>query len=389
MTKIELDDRPSDPVEEPAEEPRAPAPAVVPPPPPPAPPPAKIVDDEELPPPRTREIPEEVRDLLAQFGDESGYIMKIERAYPMEDAGFLYSVPLDSSFSEEEIKRTCGGRVFRLKVYDTQNHYVTCRTVRIDDVPRRDGIPIVHKKDEDEKKPSELGELAGVLREMLTRQQAAQERQQALIEKLLLEGSGDSGGDQPDALGMLEQTAAVIAAVREMAPSVGAGGDGGGGDTSSALMLKFGEKLLDKLDSKKEEKKAPAAAAPTKTIRILRGGPPAPPGAPRAPRPAAPPAPHLPESTPAPAVTRRPPDPPPLAAAAELLEAPAPPLAAVPDDDETVDESSTEEGFEITPDDVLEGLSAMPLEEAAQVVRGLFHKLTPADQEKAVKIIIS
>ncbi len=392
MSMIELDDGPSTPPETPAEAPRAPAPAVVPtPPPPPDLPrsPAEIEEEDELPPSRTREVPEEVRDLLSQFGDDAGFMLKIERAYPMEDAGFQYSVPLDSSFSEEELKRTCGGRVFRLKVYDGQNKYVTCRTVRIDDVPRRDGVPIVHKKDEEEKKPSELGELAGVLREMLTRQQAAQERQQALIEKLLLEGTGDGGGDQPDALGMLEQTAAVIAAVREMAPSVGAGGEGAG-DASSALMLKFGEKLLDKLDSKKDEKKKEAPATPGKTIRILRRGPAAPPGAPRSPVPPGRPAP------PPPAAAAAPPAPPPPAAAAAPLPpelekdfGPSPPLSAVPDEDAGVDESSTDEGFEITPDDVLEGLSSMPLEEAAQVVRGLFHKLTPADQEKAVKIIIS
>lgn len=388
---LELDDSPPTPPETPAEAPRAPAPAVVPPPPPPPDlprSPADLEDEEELPPSRSREVPAEVQDLLSQFGDDGGFMLKIERAYPMEDAGFQYSVPLDSSFSEEELKRTCGGRVFRLKVYDGQNKYVTCRTVRIDDVPRRDGVPIVHKRDEDEKKPSELGELAGVLREMLTRQQAAQERQQALIEKLLLEGGGDGGGEQPDALGMLEQTAAVIAAVREMAPSVGAGGEGGG-DASSALMLKFGEKLLDKLDSKKEEKKKESPAPPGKQIRIIRRAPADPPrdhppGRP-APIPAA-----------LPIAAAAPPAPPPPAAASERIPpelgeelGPAPPLAAVPDAEESVDISATVEGFEITPEDVLEGLSSMPLEEAAQVVRGLFHKLTPSDQEKAVKIIIS
>ena len=342
----------------PAPSPRAPAPS-------PRAPSFQLEEEEETPPPAARHVPDEVSRLLEQFGADGGYYVKIERAHPLEYAGYQLTVPLDEHLSEEEIKRTCGGRTFRLKVFDAQNHYVTCRTLRIDDVPKRNGKPIIDTPEPAPATPapqSEIAQLLPLFREMLDRQQAAQERQAEMLERVILEGigGGGGGGEAPGAIDVLQQTAAVVNAVRELSPALG--GQSSGDDPTSSLMLKFGEKFLDRMEGKNEQREAPPAARRV----VRRAAPPALPAAPAAAPAAAPP--------PAPPPAAAPPPSPPPAA--------APALEAVPD----VDDSAT---AEITEEDIFEGLSSMPVEEAAAVVRRLFHELSEADQMKAARIITS
>ena len=365
-------------------------------PPPPRPPVVHAAPPAERPAPPPRVIPDEVTALLEQFGEDAGYTVRIERAYPMECAGYQYTVPLDNALNEDEIKRTCGGRVFRLKVYDPNFRYVTQRTIRIDADPLRDGKPIVDAPAK-ASAPSEISELAGVLREMLTRQQAAAERQQALIEKLLLEPADMGGDDRPDAIGVLEQTAAVIAAVKNMAPSLGGGGEGGE-DPQHSLILKFGEKLLDRWDDKEGKKDGNGNGKddrpPGRTIQIYRrppalaGAPPAP-GAPPGVRPGAPPGP------PAPPGARAQEDPP-LAAASSASEEELEPVgsSAVDQAEELEaggldDSSNSVPELDGDPEAIAAALRGMPVERAALIVKGLLGSLSPADQEKAVKIVVS
>lgn len=348
--------------------------------------------------------------FLSGFG--RGFQVSIVRTAPVWCAGYLATLPMDHGITLSEIRESYGGRRFQLRILTDGGKYVTMRTVLISDVPRDEGRPIasLDKRTDDAKpnpappaSPAGFGELAGVLRDLLASQQAASERQAAMIERLIAQPAAQVQAAIASPLEQIQQLGDIVAAVRELSPQIAPAAEGGGGED---VMLKLAGKLIEKWTDKKGDgaQRSPQlppgrGAAPPAARRppmIIRGGP-RPPGVP--------PAPSTTPAAPA-AIT---PNPTTIAAmhearamdaergdeehAAIAAEEPTPnpdALALEHDNDPTSSTgddvlSSDEDGY--TAEDVEEMLIEMPLDDAAEVIRNVFDRLDDAGKERAIAIV--
>lgn len=332
--------------------------------------------------------------FLSGYG--RGFQVSIVRTAPVWCAGYLTTLPLDHGITLNEIRESYGGRRFQLRIQTDQGRYVAMRTVLISDVPRDNGKPITNLERSDDAPrpnpaPAPSNELASVLRDLLAAQTAAAERQSQMIERLLsAKPVAQAQAAIANPLEQIQQLGDLIAAVRELSPAAtvaeaASGGDGGG----EAVMMKLAEKLISKFGSGGgERREAPRRALPPGPPRrppmiIKAPRPPAiaPAAPPRAPAPAAP---HV-------AIAAAPSSP----SAEEIAEA-AEPVANPAPVSSDVDFSSTgaselpneESADEYTADDVAALLEGMPVDDAAEVMRDVFDKLSPEDKERAIAIFM-
>lgn len=316
--------------------------------------------------------PADVDQFLSQFG--SGHMVQIKRTAPLWCTGYITNVPLEHGLTLQEIRESYGGRRFRLRVMNERGTYVTQRTIEIADVPRENGVPIVNlDRGVEPEKPaappaparSELGEFAGVMRDLMAQNQMMFARQSEIVEKLLLAPPEPEPAPLalPNPIDSVGQTIDLIASIRDLFPAAVASTAPEGEGTAQYLAI--AEKILDKLANKRG---APAASSRAGRGRVvIRGG--ARSGAPAG----------LP--TRSPAIPAAPP------------AAPLAPVAGVDDSGISgarapVDESSTLAPIELGPEDVTEALLSMPLDTAAAAIRDVFAALPPAAQKRAVDILL-
>lgn len=364
-----------------------------------------FVDDEPTPIEVVDVIPEKAGDsaaidsFLAGFG--RGFQVQIVRTAPLWCAGFVATLPLDHGISLAEIRESYGGRRFQLRIIKETGGYVAQRTVLISDVPRDNGRAITELDRSPEPKappaPSGLGELAGVLRDLLAGQQQQAARQAALFERLILTPPAQQVA-QLGALDQIRELGGVIQAVRDLTPAVAEGAEDGG----MGSMAKLAESLISKMGDRRQPA-PPRQLPPNRGPRVFRAPPRAAPPRAAPPRaaPVANPAPIV--SPEAPIVSPDAPIVPNDTTIAAMEEARAMDSATAiaepnpaPDSSSTVDCSSTvggeladeeeEDGF--TSDDVGDMLGEMPLDDAADVIRGFFERLPVEDQQRAAAIFL-
>jgi len=373
-----------------------------------------LLDGDDATPIKVRDvIPESASDsaaidtFLCGFG--RGFQVQIVRTAPLWCAGFIATLPLDHGITLSEIRESYGGRRFQLRIIKETGGYVAQRTVLISDVPRDNGHAITELDRSPETKappaPSGLGELAGVLRDLLAAQQTQAARQAALFERLILTPPAAPAA-QLGALDQIRELGGVIQAVRDLTPAVAEGSEDGG----MGSMAKLAESLISKMG---ERRQAPPRQLPPRPPRVFHAPPrPAPPRPPRVfhapPRPAPPrpapvanPAPIV--SPDAPIVSPDAPIVPNATTIAAMEEARAMDDATAiaepnpaPDSSSTVDFSSNdggeladgEEDDGYTSEDVGDMLEEMPIDDAAEVIRGFFERLPVEDQQRAAAIFL-
>lgn len=323
----------------------------------------------------------EIDSFLSGYG--SGYQVCVIRTAPLWCAGFLTTVPLDHGISLAEIKESWGGRRFQLRIQSQTGKYIAMRTTQIADVPRENGQPITQldhvgpgaamREAAAASSPvpggasADVALLAGVVRDVMT-------RQQSLLERMMLAPPEAPLAFPPQrsAADAIAEVAGMMNAIKEIA-----GGFGNAPDASSAtdaIQMKMFEKLIDKWgDKRTAERDQPRRQAPErqKPRVVIR----------HVPAPAA--------SGSAPAASGSPPGAP--APGPEAAAASSPPgaqpgahLATVPE--EGVDESATV--GELTTEDITDALLDMPVEQAARAIREVFDNLRPHEQQQAVDILL-
>lgn len=330
--------------------------------------------------------------FLSGYG--RGFQVSIVRTAPVWCAGYLTTLPLDHGITLNEIRESYGGRRFQLRIQTDQGRYVAMRTVLISDVPRDNGKPITNlERSEDTPRPNPApaasNELASVFRDLLAAQTAAAERQAQMIERLLSQPVQHAQAAIANPLEQIQQLGDLISAVRELSPApvaeAASGGDGGG----EAVMMKLAEKLISKFGSgggerREAQRRALPPGPPRRPPMIIKAQrPPAIVAAP----PPRPPAPAAPLAAPAAA---------PSSPSAEEIPEVAEPVANPAPASSTVDFSSTgdrelpneESAEEYTADDVAALLEGMPVDDAAEVMRDVFDKLSPEDKERAIAIFM-
>ena len=344
--------------------------------------------------------------FLSGYG--RGFQVSIVRTAPVWCAGYLTTLPMDHGITLNEIRESYGGRRFQLRILTDSGKYVAMRTVLISDIPRDDGKPIATldrgtpeaPRANPAAAPSGFGELAGVLRDLMSAQQAASERQHDMLERLISNPAAQVQAAIASPLQQIKELGEVIAAVRDMTPAAAVAEGGGllGGAGGEDLMMKLAEKLITKWGSG-GDKKAAAAAQPQPPGRA--------PGARRAPiiiqgpRPAGIPAPRHAPIVPNPttiaamqeartmgqpaAVPIPVPIPAPLDTPSGSGSAPAPvnnpaTVLEAPDDGD--------DGDEYTAEDVRDLLAGMPVDDAAEVIRDVFDGLDDEGKQRAVRIMM-
>jgi len=312
---------------------------------------------------------EELDQFLAQFG--AGYQAQLHRAAPLWAAGYLSTIPLEGGLTLADIRESWGGRKFRIKILDAGGRYVTQINTMIADVPRDNGRPINqldHVERDTAAKPaaaqrSEVAELSAVVREVM-------QRQQDLLERVLL---APPEAAPPAALALspldsIQQAAEMIAAVKGLGGLVDPVAPGGENDFS----MKMIEKLIERWDARQQQ---PAQPAPQ----------PAPPA--RGPRPKVIFRP-MPGQAPGPAPDQAPASRP-AAPPADPGAAPPGPLAIAPNPATSLEtETLADSSSELDADDLSSGLLALPVDEAADVIRSVFDSLSPADQKRAIDVML-
>jgi hypothetical protein len=349
--------------------------------------------------------------FLSGYG--RGFQVSIVRTAPVWCAGYLTTLPLDHGITLNEIRESYGGRRFQLRILTDQGRYVAMRTVLIADVPRDDGKPLVSldRGEAPKSNPapaSGFGDLAGVFRDLLSSQQAAADRQAALLEQLIMRPAAEVqtalAAAPSSPLRQIQELGEVIAAVRELAPAVSGEGGGGGGDLGDGgIMLKLVEKLVSKWGDK------PGAAQVPPGAPGAPGAPGRAPGAPGArrppiiiqgPRPAGIPArPATSAAPPAPAPAPSAPSAPSATTIAAMQDARAGIVEPVPnpaalleqlDEGATLDNDGESEidDQDYTAEDVRDLLAGMPVIDAAEVIRDVFAGLNDADKQTAIAILV-
>ena len=353
--------------------------------------------------------------FLSGYG--RGFQVSIVRTAPVWCAGYLTTLPLDHGITLNEIRESYGGRRFQLRILTDQGRYVAMRTVLIADVPRDDGKPLasLDRGEAPKSNPapaSGFGDLAGVFRDLLASQQAAADRQAALLEQLIMRPAAEVqtalAAAPSSPLRQIQELGEVIAAVRELAPAVSGDGGGGGGDLGDGgIMLKLVEKLVSKWGDKPGAAPAPGAPGRAPGAPGAPGRAPGAPGAPGArrapiiiqgPRPAGIPAPRSAPSAapPAPAPAPSAPSATTIAAMqdarAGIVEPVPNPAAALEhlDESATLDNEPEDEidDQDYTAEDVRDLLAGMPVIDAAEVIRDVFAGLNDADKQTAIAILV-
>lgn len=376
--------------------------------------------------------PTNPRDVLPEHADDAaavdaflsgfgrGYQVSINRTAPVWCSGYLTTLPLDHGITLSEIRESYGGRRFQLRILDSSGRFVAVRTVLISDVPRDDGKPLASldrapspeapRANPSPPVASGFHELADVFREVLALQQAAADRQVAMLERLIGQPVAQVHAAVMSPLEQIQQLGEVISAVRELSPASAPATDAAEGGGGEAVMMKLAEKLIGKWGDKKEA--APHAGAPG-AIRHAGPRPPGVPGARRSPivvRPARPPAIASPLPTAKPPAPFRAVESEDTPTAEEeigqtresTIETPTPNPAtssstvndsSIPEDGNVDDSSisaSSENapggGEEYTAEDVRDLLEGMPVDHAAAVMRDVFDKLSPEEKDRAIAI---
>jgi hypothetical protein len=327
--------------------------------------------------------------FLSGYG--RGFQVSIVRTAPVWCAGYLTTLPMDHGITLNEIRESFGGRRFQLRILTDQGRYVAMRTVLIADVPRDNGKPIGNMDRAEPEappranpSPSGFGELAGVFRDLLASQQAASDRQAALLERFIGQPVAQAQAAILSPLAQIQQLGEVIAAVRELAPAVVAETPAGGAANGEALMMKLAEKLITKWGDKSSGAPpkgrapggAPGGAPGARRPPIIIQGGPRPPGIPAAPV-------RVVEA--APPVVR---NPAPAAPADAPLDTPNDSGSApAPTNEPSTADCELADGEEYTAEDVRDLLAGMPVDDAAQVIRDVFDGLSDEDKEKAFRIV--
>lgn len=374
-------------------------------------------------------LPEHADDAAAIDSFLSGYgrgfQVSIIRVSPVWCAGFVTTLPMDHGITLSEIRESYGGRRFQLRILTDQGRFVKMRTVLISDVPRDEGKPITSldrvNADAPRANPapaaSGFGELAGVLRDLLSSQQAASNRQAEMLERLILQPVAQAQAAIASPLEQIQQFGQMIQAVREITPAIAAGAEGAEGGTGETLMMKLAEKLISKWGSGEK------SSAPPKGQGLPPGRAPGrAPGARRAPiiiqgpRPAGIPAPRsapVSTSAPPPATSALFPNgiaPPPTTydthgvragcncptcraatGDGEPVENPSAPASSTVDDPSISQLAENEHGSDedYTAEDVRDLLAGMPVDDAAEVIRDVFDGLNDEEKQRAIAILVA
>jgi hypothetical protein len=221
--------------------------------------------------------PTNPRDVLPEHADDAaavdaflsgygrGFQVSINRTAPVWCSGYLTTLPLEHGITLSEIRESYGGRRFQLRILDSSGRFVAVRSVLISDVPRDDGKPITSldratSPEAPHPNPappvaSGFHELADVFREVLALQQASNDRQIAMLERLIGQPVQHAQAAILSPLEQIQQLGEVVAAVRQFAPEGGGAAPEGGGN--EAIMMKFAEKFMDKMGNRESKPAAP------------------------------------------------------------------------------------------------------------------------------------
>jgi len=324
--------------------------------------------------PEEEQAVDAIRDLVIDTEITGASSIAIDRMSPLWCAGHVATVPIDMCPTVDELKASYGGHKFRVRVLSARGKQIVQRQILISDIPRIDGNPIRNLQTP-EKVPvpaqpsSETAALSALVQTLLVQQQQANARHQQFMERMLFEGMNNGAPESTaDRLGELAET---LEAVKSFMPATPA--EGGGAEA----WLPLADKILDQLNSKKQERQERAARprpAPAKVVYRNPARAPLPPAAPpplAAPPPAAPPPAAPPPAAPPPAA-------PPPAAVDEMPE------QAI----EEVDESSIPQRLEL--DELGDELAAAvddDLDGVGLILRGLLADMPPSKQMRLAKIV--